>query len=131
MGGMYALLAACSCSGLSCSVAYYGLLSHEHGILYDEAGLDAVKKPRAPLDYVPELRCPLLACFGGRDEFIPLGDVRALEARLGVTSRDTQVVVYEGAGHAFLNDTRPDAFQPEAAADAWQRATRFLASNLA
>ena len=79
---------------------------------------------------MPELRCPLLACFGDQDEFIPLPDVRAREARLGATARDTQVVVYEGAGHAFMNDTRPDAFHPEAAADAWRRATRFLASNL-
>jgi len=131
MGGMYALMAACSCRSVAAAVPFYGLLSHEHGILYDEAGLDAAKKPRAPLDYVPELRCPLLACFGDGDEFIPLGDVRALEARLGATARDTQVIVYEGAGHAFLNDTRPEAFRPDAAADAWQRATRFLTSNLA
>jgi len=131
MGGMYALLAACSCRSVAAAVPFYGLLSHEHGILYDGAGLDPAKKPRAPLDYVPDLRCPLLACFGDQDEFIPLGDVRELEARLGSSMRDTEVIVYEGAGHAFLNDTRPDAFRPEAAADAWQRASRFLAANLA
>lgn len=130
MGGMYALMAACTCRDVAAAVPFYGLLSHEHGILHDEAGLDPAKKPRAPLDYVPDLRCPLLACFGDGDEFIPLGDVRALEALLGATSRDTEVVVYPGAGHAFLNDTRADAFRPEAAADAWRRATRFLASNL-
>ncbi|MDP7571424.1 MAG: dienelactone hydrolase family protein, partial [Myxococcota bacterium] len=37
MGGMYALLAACGSPGIDASVAYYGLLSHAHGILYDEA----------------------------------------------------------------------------------------------
>ena len=130
MGGMYALMAACCCRGVAAAVPFYGLLSHEHGILFDESGLDPAKKPRAPLDYVRDLACPLLACFGDQDEFIPLPDVRALEARLGATSRDTEVVVYEGAGHAFMNDTRAAAFHPEAAADAWHRATRFLASNL-
>ena len=51
MGGMYALLAACGARGVDASVAYYGLLSHTHGILYDEAGLDPAKKPRQPLDW--------------------------------------------------------------------------------
>ena len=131
MGGMYALMAGSSCHSVAAVVPFYGLLSHDHGILHDSAGLDPVKKPRAPLDYVAKLRCPLLACFGDGDEFIPLSDVRALEAHLGATDRDTQVVVYQGAGHAFMNDTRPDAFRPDAADDAWRRSVRFLASNLA
>jgi carboxymethylenebutenolidase len=40
------------------------------------------------------------------------------------------VVVYPGAGHAFMNETRPDAFRPEIAHDAWQRMVAFLRKQL-
>jgi len=130
MGGMYALMAACSCRDLAASVPFYGLLSHSHGILFDEAGLDPAKKPRAPLDYAPDLRCPLLAFFGDRDEFVPMDDVRSLEARLADAGPPAEVVVYPEVGHAFLNDTRPDAFRPAEAAEAWGRMLRFLRDAL-
>ena len=130
MGGMYALLAACECSGVAASVAYYGLLSHEHGLLHDENGLDPSRKPRQPLDAVADLKCPLLAFFGDGDEFVPQGDVRLLDERLGRSGLPTEVVVYPGAGHAFMNDTRPDAFRPEIAEDAWARMLAFFGTHL-
>jgi carboxymethylenebutenolidase len=130
MGGMYALMAGCACDGLAAAVAFYGLLSHEHGILHDAGGLDPARKPRQPLDAVSDLRCPLLAFYGDRDEFVPLDDVRALEAKLAATTHETEVVVFPGAGHAFANDTRPDAYRPEAAADAWERTVAFLGAHL-
>ena len=37
---------------------------------------------------------------------------------------------YPGAGHAFFNDTRPEAYRPAAAADAWARAVAFLHRHL-
>jgi carboxymethylenebutenolidase len=130
MGGMYALMAACSCRDLAASVPFYGLLSHRHGILFDEAGLDPARKPKEPLDYAPDLRCPLLAFFGDCDEFVPMGDVRELEARLAQASPPAEVVVYPDVGHAFLNDTRPDAFRPDEAARAWARSVGFLRETL-
>ena len=130
MGGMYALMAACSCQKISAAVAYYGLLSHEHGILYDERGLDPARKPRPPLDYAPELRCPLLAFYGDRDEFVPLSDVRALEARLERAPHPTEVVVVPGAGHAFVNDTRADRYRPDDAKAAWAQMLAFLGAHL-
>jgi carboxymethylenebutenolidase len=130
MGGMYALFGACACSGVSAAVPYYGLLSHDHGILHDEAGLDPTLKPRRPLDYAPDLRCPLLAFFGDEDTFIPVSDVRALEAGLAGTPHEAEVVLYEGAGHAFMNDTRPEAFRPEIAREAWQRTIAFFRARL-
>lgn len=130
MGGMYALMAACSCTGLSASVPFYGLLSHRHGILYSEAGLDPALKPHEPLEVVGDLACPLLAFFGDQDEFVPRSDIEQLEFRLKQTSQTAEVVVYPGAGHAFMNDTRPDAYRPEAAADAWARMVEFLRKQL-
>lgn len=130
MGGMYALLAACACRGLSASVAYYGLLSHQHGILHDPAGLDPARKPRQPLDAVADLACPLLALFGEQDEFVPLSDVDALRAGLAKSEQRSEVVVYPDAGHAFMNDTRPDAFRPDTANAAWARMLAFFDTHL-
>ncbi len=131
MGGMYALMAAASCTGLAASVPFYGLLSHGHGILFDEQGLDAAKKPREPLAMAAEVRCPTLAFFGEEDEFVPMDEVRALETALGRAPAAAEVKVYPGAGHAFMNDTRPDAFRPEIAKDAWGRMLAFLRRELA
>jgi carboxymethylenebutenolidase len=43
-----------------------------------------------------------------------------MEDALKQAGIDTEIQVYEGAGHAFFNDTR-QSYHPEAAADAWQR----------
>jgi carboxymethylenebutenolidase len=123
MGGMYALLAACSCEGLAAAVPFYGMLSYRGEMLEGKPG-------RAPLDAVAELRCPLLAFFGEQDPFIPLTQVELLEERLKGVEPASEVVVYPGAGHAFMNDTRPDAHRPGAAADAWTRTVTFFREQL-
>jgi carboxymethylenebutenolidase len=130
MGGMYALMAGCADLGFSASVPFYGLLSHAQGILHDPAGLDPAKKPREPLAMAAGLRCPLLAFFGDQDSFIPQTDVQALERALTGARAGAEIVVVAGAGHAFMNDTRPDAYRPEAAADAWRRTVEFLRAQL-
>jgi carboxymethylenebutenolidase len=43
---------------------------------------------------------------------------------------DVTVHVYEEAEHAFFNDTRPEVYDPEASALAWQRTLVFLRSHL-
>ena len=35
------------------------------------------------------------------------------------------------ADHAFFNDTRPEVYNPEAAADAWRRVLELFRKNLA
>ncbi len=131
MGGMYALMAGCAQLGFAASVPFYGLLSHRHGILHDEAGLDPERKPHEPLAMASELDCPLLAFFGDADEFVPMDDVRALERAFAAAPAPAEVVVVAGAGHAFMNDTRPDAYRPAAAAEAWKRTVAFLREELA
>ncbi|MCH2171599.1 dienelactone hydrolase family protein [Myxococcota bacterium] len=130
MGGMYALLAACSCEGVSAAVPFYGLLSHSHGMLYADEGLDPELKPREPLQAAADLRCPLLGVFGGRDDFVPMSDIGILERVLEETGQSVEVAVYPEAGHAFLNDTRPDAFRPDDAEHAWRRMLDFLSTHL-
>ena len=129
MGGQYTILAAAGCSGLSAAVPFYGMLSDEHGILAPAPGesIDRARKPRSPLAAAAALRCPTLAFFGADDPFIPLADVHAFERSLVGPHR---VVVYPGAGHAFLNDTRPEMYRPEAARDAWSKMLAWLHDHL-
>ncbi len=128
IGGTYSLLSAAGVPGIQAAVAYYGILSYDHGLLHDPAGRDTARKPRAPIEAAPDLACPVLAIFGADDEFVPVEDVRALEAAAPADRLETHI--YPGAGHAFLNETRPTAYRPEAARDAWARAVAFLRERL-
>ena len=124
MGGQYALLAASACRGLAGCVSFYGMVRYD-------SGLDPARKPRSPLDAVPDLRCPLLGLYGEEDAFIPVADVDELRRRLAAAGKDAEIRLYPGAGHAFMNDTRPAAYRPEAAADAWRRMLVFFRERLA
>ena len=121
MGGQYALMAACVVPGIAACVSWYGMLRYAER---DE------RKPASPLDLAAELRCPYLGLFGEEDAIIPLADVEALRAILVREQKTFELVTYPGAGHAFFNDTRADAYRPAAAADAWARALAFLRHRL-
>ena len=43
---------------------------------------------------------------------------------------DTEVVIYEGAGHAFFNDTRAEAYVQDAARDAWAKTLAHFKKHL-
>jgi len=121
MGGQYALMAACAVSGLSACVSWYGMLRYQET---DDT------KPASPLELAPRLACPYLGLFGEDDAIIPRADVAELDAILSREHKDFRIVSYPGAGHAFFNDTRPDAYRPDAAADGWRRAVEFLRGRL-
>jgi carboxymethylenebutenolidase len=123
MGGQYALLAACGCRGLSACVPFYGMLRYAEG-------LDRSRKPRSPLAALQDLTCPVFGLYGEEDAIIPVADVRELEERLAKSPHGGEVRLYPGAGHAFMNDTRPELYRPAAAADAWPRAVAFLRREL-
>ncbi len=124
MGGQYALLAACGCRGLSACVPLYGMLRYA-------PGLDPARKPRQPLDALADLGCPLLGLYGAEDALIPVADVDELRRRLAGSRHAGEVHLYPGAGHAFMNDARPEAYRAEASADAWRRLVPFLQKQLA
>ena len=124
MGGQYALLAACECDGLSACAPFYGMVRYV-------PGLDPARKPRAPLDAVARIRCPVLGLYGEEDALIPPADVDQLRHRLAESGQPFEIRLYPGAGHAFMNDTRPAMYRPDAAADAWPRLVTFLRERLA
>ena len=121
VGGLYALLAACVVPGLQACVSFYGILRYT-----DKSDL----KPQSPLDLAKDLACPFLGLFGEDDELVPRADVKELESVLRRSAKVFQTKIYPGAGHAFLNDTRPEAYRKEAAKDAWARAVAFLHKHL-
>ena len=72
---------------------------------------------------VPKIEVPLLLHYGGLDERINQG-VPAFEEALKANGVRYAKYVYEGAAHAFNNDTG-DRYNEEAAKLAWKRTVAF------
>ena len=85
---------------------------------------------RTPLELVPQVSCPLLCSFGSLDTGIPPEQIKAFEDALKKAGKQADIKVYEGAKHGFFNNTRPEAYNAEAAADSWQRALKFFHEHL-
>jgi carboxymethylenebutenolidase len=113
LGGGLAVWAAATCPNIAAAVTFYYVMPHG--------------KP----DF-SAIRGPVLGHFGTADEFIPTEDANKLEAELKDAGVDTTFYYYDGAGHAFVNDTnRLGTHDPELAQLAWGRTVDFLRSALA
>lgn len=78
---------------------------------------------------VPAIKARMMLHYAGLDDRINAG-IEAFEAALRAAGIDYQAFVYEGANHAFNNDTSDARYDPEAAALAWQRTVEFLHETL-
>ncbi len=107
MGGSLALLLAAKTPRVAAVVSFYG------GRFPDDTDLRQISDP-------------LLLFYGGRDHGIPPEQIAANRAALERHGIIHEIVVYESAGHAFFNDSRPQAYHAEAAADAWRRTLVFF-----
>jgi carboxymethylenebutenolidase len=85
---------------------------------------------RTPLELVPQVSCPILGSFGALDTGIPPEKVKEFEEALKKAGKQADIKVYPGAKHGFFNNTRPEAYNAEAAADAWQRVLKFFHERL-
>jgi len=81
----------------------------------------------APED-VPKIKAPVMAHYGGEDERINAG-IPAFEEALKKAGIEYHIFIYEGAGHAFNNDTGP-RYNKEAADLAWERTIGFFREKL-
>lgn len=111
MGGTLAMLAA--------------TLNPEYGACVTYYGANTRIKP----DF-SKLSCPVLGLFGGTDPHITPAATAAMEADITTAGKTAEFHTYPGAGHAFFNDSRPEAYDTDAAADAWQRTLAFFRANL-
>jgi carboxymethylenebutenolidase len=77
------------------------------------------------------IQAPVLGHFGTGDDFISVEDAKALEEEIRASGNEVTFEFYEGAGHAFFNDTnRLGTHDPEHARNAWQRTIGFFKRHL-
>jgi carboxymethylenebutenolidase len=77
-----------------------------------------------------KIRAPLLLHYAGNDERINAG-IPEYEQALKDAGVDYTIYMYEGANHAFNNDTNEARYDQAAAELAWSRTIDFLKQHLA
>jgi carboxymethylenebutenolidase len=112
MGGQLALLAATVSDRFAAVVDFYGIHPNVHP------------------DFT-KLNAPVLGIFGEKDSSVPAEAVQRLEASIQQAGGSMTTYTYADADHAFFNDTRPNVYNPTAAADAWNHTLVFLSQQLA
>jgi carboxymethylenebutenolidase len=78
---------------------------------------------------VPKIKAFVQAHYGGLDERINAG-IPAFETALKAAGTRFEIFVYEGAQHAFNNDTAPTRYNEVAAKLAWSRAIALFKKEL-
>ncbi len=78
---------------------------------------------------VPKIKSAVQLHYGGLDERVNAG-IPAYEAALKAANVPYEVYVYEGAQHAFHNDTAPTRYNEAAAKLAWERTLAFFKKKL-
>ena len=78
---------------------------------------------------VPKIKAAVQLHYGGLDERVNAG-IPAYEEALKKAGVPYELYVYEGAQHAFHNDTAPTRYNEAAAKLAWTRTITFLKAKL-
>jgi carboxymethylenebutenolidase len=118
LGGTVAIYAATR-EGFGAAVAFYG-----GGILEGRLGLPPL------VELAPVVRAPVLGQYGAEDRGIPVEQTDALRTALAEAPVPTEVVVYQGAGHAFHRDGYAPSYHAPSAAAAWTRSLEWFARYL-
>lgn len=109
MGGALTTLASVK-AGVDAAAAFYGFPP-------DKGAVDAKA-------------APTLVFFGEQEEYFSVPDAQAWAEAQRARGVPAEVIVYPGAGHAFFNDTRPEAYHEASARDAWARTLKHFAAHL-
>ena len=70
-------------------------------------------------------------CIRDRDTFVTPDKVDALEEAVQKAGKTMEINRFADAGHAFFNDSRPDAYNEELAKLAFEKSLSFLSDSLA
>lgn len=105
MGGTFAMQAACELDTLGAAAPFYGDIPDEKTLA--------------------RLKVPTLFIAAAHDKWITPEKVNELKEAAHKYNLPVEVVSYD-ADHAFFNNTRPEVYNPEAAADAWQRVLKLF-----
>lgn len=109
-GGRITWLYAAHSARVKAAVAWYGRLVGEPTPL----------TPKHPVDVAADLKAPVLGLYGGADQGIPLDTVDAMRTACTTAGKTCEIVVFDGAPHAFHADYRP-SYRAEPAKAGWAR----------
>lgn len=109
-GGEMTFAAATKIPSLDAVVVYYG-------------------RSPTPLDLVKDIRAPVMAHYGEKDEGVNKG-IKDTVAAMNKYRKVYDYKIYSGAQHAFNNDANPSRYQAQAAKEAWARTVDFMKKNL-
>jgi carboxymethylenebutenolidase len=118
MGGRVTYLMAANCDSFRAGVVFWG------GNIMVPWG-----DGPSPFDLTAQIDCPILGLFGEDDPNPNPADVAKIDAEMTRLGKGHEFHSYAGAGHAFINESRP-SYRPEAAADAWSRALAWFSHHL-
>jgi carboxymethylenebutenolidase len=85
--------------------------------------------PDARPDY-SKLDAAVLGHAAAEDDYFTPEAARELEAELKAMGKDVEFHIYAGAGHAFFNEDRPEAYHQESAEQLWDRTVAFFRQTL-
>lgn len=108
-GGAMTNQVAVNAPGLDAAVPYYG------------------RQPSA--EETARIKAPIMAHYAGDDAGINQG-IAAFEEALKAAHIEYQIFMYEGAQHAFNNDSNPARYNEQAAKLAWGRTVAFFREKL-
>jgi carboxymethylenebutenolidase len=110
LGGAMTLAAACNVDGLSAAVPFYGTPRDEYANGW-------------------RAKAPILGHFGKNDGFVSIDRARAVAGAVNEAGGSMVLCEYD-AGHAFMREGDPGAYDATAAALAWERTIAFLKKHL-
>jgi carboxymethylenebutenolidase len=122
-GGRHAFLTACRAKGVDAAVDCWG-----GRVVMSKEELTS-KQPVAPIDYTPDLSCPLLGLFGEEDKGPTPEQVARHEEELKTHGKTYEFHMYPNAGHGFFYYDRP-AYRQQQAVDGWQKVFGFFQKHL-
>lgn len=106
MGGGISILTACH-ADVNGAIVYYGGLPN-------------------PPEQLDGLDAPVLAIFGSDEE----ERAQQLQSELQSRSKSVDLHIYQGAQHAFFNDSWTERYHAEASTDSWEKVLAFLRQNV-
>ncbi|MCA9964450.1 MAG: dienelactone hydrolase family protein, partial [Anaerolineales bacterium] len=121
-GGRHAYLAACRLQFDAVVDCWGGR------VVMAESDLNE-RFPVAPIDYTPDLSCPLLGIFGEEDHSPTVEQVAIHEEALKKHGKDYEFHMYPDAGHGFFYHNRP-MYRQAQAVDGWEKMFAFMAKHL-
>ena len=120
-GTLYGWLCGKS-QNVKAAVIYYGST-----IARAEGRPDGIQVNRR--DFASAIQCPVQIHHGAEDKVVTLDSVKDLVGELEKAKRGVSLYVYEGADHAYHDDTYPN-FHKGAAELSWERTAEFFKAQL-